>query len=479
MAKFLSKQSRDLISSSKKKKNELFLLKAKDYVNSLGYNCDQLSKQLILKVYKDQLKEIPKCLECKKLTNYRNGKFTKFCSNECYHKSSLSLEKRKKTNLERYGVENPSHRKEVVAKIQSHPNTIKNKENQSKKNRDRGWDSILEFENTSPNFTREEYLGGHKEYEWRCKQCSSIFEAFRWMNEPRCPKCFGKSGPTDIEDMMIKFLKKEGIFFTKNDRKVIDNFELDFYLPYHNIAIELNGLYWHGHKFKQPNYHLDKTNLCKEYGIELLHFFEDEMICKFNIIKSMILNKIGKTKNKIYTRNCEFKVITDVCLKDDFLNDYHLQGQDASSIRYGLYHDNELVSLMTFVKPRFNKNYDYEIGRFCTKLNTNVVGAGSKFIKEFKREFGEGVKLLTYCDRRYSQGLGYESMGFTKISESRPSYFYFKHRNMRYHRSSFQKHKLSNKLNKFDVNKTEYENMVDNGYDKIYDCGTMAYEMIT
>ena len=40
--------------------------------------------------------------------------------------------------------------------------------------------------------------------------------------------------------------------------------ELDIYLPNLNIAIEYNGLYWHGEKNKDKNYHLEKYNLCQE-----------------------------------------------------------------------------------------------------------------------------------------------------------------------------------------------------------------------
>ena len=42
-------------------------------------------------------------------------------------------------------------------------------------------------------------------------------------------------------------------------------------------------------------------------------------------------------------------------------------------------------------------------------------------------------------------------------------------------RTNFQKHKLINILPIVDVGKTEYENMKDNGYNRIWDCGSSAW----
>jgi hypothetical protein len=39
----------------------------------------------------------------------------------------------------------------------------------------------------------------------------------------------------------------------------------------------------------------------------------------------------------------------------------------------------------------------------------------------------------------------------------------------------FQKHKLSKKLSIFDANKTEWDNMIVNGYDRIWDCGNRKF----
>ena len=51
-----------------------------------------------------------------------------------------------------------------------------------------------------------------------------------------------------------------------------------------------------------------------------------------------------------------------------------------------------------------------------------------------------------------------------------PNYFYIKNNSV-YSRQQFQKHKLKNKLDVFDSDLTEAENMFNNGYRRLWDAG--------
>ena len=44
-----------------------------------------------------------------------------------------------------------------------------------------------------------------------------------------------------------------------------------------------------------------------------------------------------------------------------------------------------------------------------------------------------------------------------------------------FNRIQFQKHKLNGLLEQFDESKSEWQNMRDNGYDRIFDCGNLVY----
>ena len=86
--------------------------------------------------------------------------------------------------------------------------------------------------------------------------------------------------------------------------------------------------------------------------------------------------------------------------------------------------------------------------------------------------------IITYADARYGIGIGYHKCGFKFIGTTSPGYSYIKTgTRKRLSRLQFQKHLLEHKLEMFDENLTEWENMQLNGYDRIWDCGNFVYEI--
>jgi len=267
----------------------------------------------------------------------------------------------------------------------------------------------------------------------------------------------------------------ETIISIEKNKNFEKKFELDIFIPSKNIGIDLNKLYWNSElNGKDKNYHLNKTKFFEERGIQVIHIFEDEWIEKQEIVKSIILSKLGLIENKIFARKTEIKEITSKESKL-FLFNNHIQGEVNSKVNLGLFYNDELVSLMTFSKPRFNKHYDWEMVRFCNKINTNVIGGAGKLLVYFRKNYSGSI--ISYADRRFSQGKIYETLEFKGKKQSAPDYFYFKNGYNRYSRVQFQKHKLKDKLEIFDPNLTEWQNMQLNGYDRIWDCGNLVFEL--
>jgi len=281
-----------------------------------------------------------------------------------------------------------------------------------------------------------------------------------------------------IENKLLNFIKEnyDGEIITSN-RNIIKPHELDIYLPEINLAFEFNGLYWHNELYKDKNYHLNKSEECEKQGIHLFHIYEDDWLYKNDIIKSMILNKLGKTKTIIYARKTVVKEITDNKLIKDFLDKNHLQGFVGSKIKLGLYHKNELVSLMTFGKKRLimksksKSENEYELLRFCNKLNTNVVGGASKLFKYFMKNYNPN-EITTYADRSHSYGQLYETLGFKFIHKTQPNYFYIvnSHKENRF---GFRKDVLVKQG--YNKNMTEHEIMLSRKIYRIYDSGSLKY----
>ena len=290
-----------------------------------------------------------------------------------------------------------------------------------------------------------------------------------------CPMC--SSNRSKGEREVVSFLQSLGFENIEcNKRTIVDGIELDMFLPEVNVAIEYDGLYWHNELKVDKNYHLNKTNECNKHGIHLIHIFEDEWHNKQDIVKSMISNAVNKSPDRIFARKCKIKTVNEKD-KKVFLIENHLQGDARSSINLGLYYDGELVSLMTFCAPRVNlgrKNEEgtYELLRFCSKINFNVVGGASKLFKSFLRDYNPR-KIITYSDNRWAIGKTYEKLGFKLMHISKPNYFYVV-KNERENRFKYRKDRLV--LEGFDKNKTEHEIMLERGIYRIYDCGCKVWE---
>ncbi len=179
---------------------------------------------------------------------------------------------------------------------------------------------------------------------------------------------------------------------------------------------------------------------------------------------------LGVEQEKVYARKCIVKEI-DVKEKNEFLNKYHIQGEDKSKIKLGLFYKDELIAVMTFGNSRFNTSIKYELIRYAT--SKHVIGGAGKLLTYFRKHYPGSI--ITYADRRFSTGNMYEKLGFKFLHETHPNYWWVKD-NLIYSRYKTMKSNLDKILgDKFDINKTEYENMTANGFYQLFDCGNKVY----
>jgi AraC-like DNA-binding protein len=279
-----------------------------------------------------------------------------------------------------------------------------------------------------------------------------------------------------MEFELQDFLTKHNIIFSSSNRKVIYPYELDIYIPECKLGIELNGIYWHSLTSltdtpENKKRHLNKTNLCLDNDITLFQFTSSEWNNKQDVIKSMILNKVGLSR-KIFARKCTLEYVAKN-IEQDFFNANHIQGYTNSSICIGLKYNDEYVTMISFRKPRYTRGYDLEILRIASKLNTTVVGGVSKLFKNFLKD-NEYASFITYADRRYSTGNIYKVLGFEFSHNSDIGYKWAK-QEVLYNRWNFMKHKLKDKLKLYDSELSERDNMFNNDYRKLYDCGQSVF----
>ena len=307
-------------------------------------------------------------------------------------------------------------------------------------------------------YLRSSYINTMKKVKIKC-EIHGVFEQYagnHLYNKHICPKCSccGSKNENELADWLLSL----GISNIElRTRKVINPYEIDIYLPDYKLGIEYNGVYWHSEsKGKGGNYHKGKTELAHKNGIHLMQFWSTEWINKKEIVKSIILNKLNIIENTHYARKLKIQEVAASEARS-FCNENHIHGFRGGSRYLGLYSSTELVCLMIEGK-------NGEMIRFVNKINSRVIGGFSRLLKYLNITF-------SFVDRRIFTGSGYIKNGFILNKVTPPNYYYTKDYNLLESRIVYQKHKLSNKLDLFDDTLTEVQNMINNGYDRVFDCG--------
>ena len=337
--------------------------------------------------------------------------------------------KKKQTNIEKYGTEFPTQNEEVKSRLR-------------KTHLSKGLIKVFDGK------TMKELASEHGVSYTYFKQVVNEqgIEAARHLSIEK----------TFIEQKISDFLDLNSIsyqydMFIPGDEKKL--FRPDFFLPNFNLIIECDGLYWHSdrHEKNNKNYHINKKKYYSNLGIKSLFFREHELVEKFSIVSSIILNKMGLNE-KIPARKTKFTLLKDKISSTAFLNENHLMGV-GSGKTYCLIQDSEIVSLMQVRK----KGNGLEISRFCSKNNKSVVGGFSKLLKNIIRELNP-VFVETFIDKRYGTGDYLVNFGFVKETEF-PS-FQWTDFNQCFHRMKFPKN-----------------SGLQEGLARIWDCGQAKYTL--
>ena len=198
----------------------------------------------------------------------------------------------------------------------------------------------------------------------------------------------------------------------------LNRFSYDVYVPSLNTVIEINPTYTHnmygnhwGTKLPKE-YHRDKTKLAREHGYRCINVWDWDDIDK---VVEML-----KPKVPVYARKCFIQEI-DSKTADEFETLYHLQGKvRGQKVCLGLYYQGELIQLMTFGKPRYNKNYEWELLRLCSNSKYAVVGGAERLWKYFISH-NQPKSVISYCDMSKFDGAVYERLGMKLKCVNKPN----------------------------------------------------------
>lgn len=271
--------------------------------------------------------------------------------------------------------------------------------------------------------------------------------------------------------------KVEGEIYLSSFLEGKKGYRFDFQID--NILLELNPWPFHNTSWNpipesnpiSKSYHFNKTKCAREHGYRCIHIWDWDDQEK--IVKSLL------PKTPIYARKCEIREVSkDIC--DEFLNKYHFQNScRGQTIRYGLYFNDELIQIMTFGKPRYNKNYDYELLRLCTNNEYNVIGGSKKLFSHFLKNYPNN-SIISYCDNSKFLGDVYSSIGMILKDKGKPTCHWY-HPKLDIHiTDNFLRQRGFDQLfgdifGTYGKGTSNEELMIQHGFVPIYDCGQSSY----
>lgn len=394
-------------------------------------------------------------------------------------------DKIKATNLERYGVDNPSKSDIIKTRIveSNRKNLGVDYPMQSKDVMDKS--RVTSFEKYGTEYPNQsdivkskidastlEHYGVNRACkldEFKQKVVDTNRE--RYGVDYTCLIYSGKLRGNDssYNRSFAELLDDNGIKYEREF--LLQKYSYDFKVG--ETLIEINPTATHNTHFNpygknriDANYHRDKSKLAKDSGYSVIHVFDWDDVDK--------VVQLLKFRVTAYARKCDVKVVSEIDT-NNYLDMYHLQGTcRGQKIRLGLYHDNQLVSLMTFGKSRFNKNCEYELLRYCSHYN--VVGGAERLFKYFIKEYKPN-SIVSYCDTSKFSGKVYDSLGFKCVKTNSPRKHWYSTKEKRHITDGLLLNQGYDRLFKENHGKgTSNEELILNrGYLPVYDCGQATY----
>lgn len=450
------------------------------------------------------------CVVCGKPVKFHQSqkRYPETCSITCTVKNPSVIDKRKQTNIDRYGSATPANGSQqtkltmlqkygVEKPLQSQQFRDKRKQTLIEKYGTDNCNDVPEIVTKRKQTNIEKYGVEHSSQKNMIEQ-AKLLNDFSWLYQQHVilkKSCVQIAKELDVgvttvtnavnkfdllqttnrssyEHQLCDFLDQLGVKYRTNDRTIISPKEIDVLCYEDNIGIEICGHFWHSEKYgkRSRKYHEEKRSLCEENNIRLIQIFEHEWVTKQELVKNRLKHILKKHDHPtVFARKCFIKEI-DNNTAVEFLEKYHIQGSTSSPLRYGLFFQDNLIGVMTFGKPRFSKKHQWELVRLA--FSVPVIGGASKLFYHFVKQH-DPQTVISYSDKRWNTGNVYKILNFQYQGSAKPGYYYF-HINFPqkvFHRVYFQKHKLKKLLTTFDPKMTEWENMQLNGYDRIWDCG--------
>lgn len=347
------------------------------------------------------------------------------------------LEKSKQTNMLRYGYENVSKSPEIINKRK-----ITNK---------------LKYGNILP-FNRPE------SYEKQRETMMKKYGYKSFVETPQFTESYHNLRNSGVNQHFSNWLLDHDISHQNEYRIDIPGgtfYIYDFYIPMHNLLVEINPTITHSSKPTfvskglPKEYHKNKTSFGRWCGYNVMNIWDwDE--------KTVLLKYFKPIQNEILADDCRIFKLYDNIGKG-FIEKYSPYGNCRGQVLFvGLIYKNELVQVLSFKKPH-NKLYSAQIARLCTKSGYRVINGYSKLLK-FASNTYQIQNIVAYNDLSKFSGRCFASMGMKLHHINSPAKLWYN---------------PSKKIRLYDQNFQHQYNSVEElkslNFLPIYTCGQSVY----
>jgi len=302
--------------------------------------------------YKENIKEIPKCI-CGKNRKYHCNGYRPTCTDKkcqsivrekskrefCLENYGVEFvtqlesmkENSKKTLLEKYGVDNITKLPEIIKKRKEN-NVIKHGVTDPIMLKSiRGNDGLRGLEKiqlglpdgyivleSNKNHYKIICNKGHLFTKSKSEICYKKKNNIEICNQ--CNEYIGSNGEQDLYNYISSIYSGN---ISRSNRTLIRPLEIDIVIDELKLCIEFNGDYWHSDKIKYQYYHLNKLKSCLLKGYKLLQIRENEWNNNKEKIKIKLFNIINNNFdiNDFSLSNSE--LIIDLTWYDDRILENH------------------------------------------------------------------------------------------------------------------------------------------------------------
>jgi hypothetical protein len=305
-------------------------------------------------------------------------------------------EVRKKINntfLNKYGSM-PAANPEVRKKIN---NTIQKKYHRKHQSQTHYSDEVYVILTERENFIR--YIETIPESDRTIYNISKLLNVywgtvFKYVRHYDLMYMFPNNDGSLFEKSIVNFIKSLNVNYLLRTRTVIPPYELDVYIPEYNLAIECNGTFWHSTTInKNTNYHYNKSKLCEEKGIRLIHIFEYEWN---NQRQRLILENIIRDALNKNTYNINIKECTYVLDNSQTISKFLRHNCILDNIEYNdticIYHKDNLLAVLPIVIT----NYNIDVIICCNKLGYSLYGDLTDIFKYIRKTFNKPVRYFVH-----------------------------------------------------------------------------------